>query len=73
MYIIFICSKNVCKSMYNRCFVYISVWTFHKSTDCFELSTYFDVPLGFSFLFCLAGWPVSMDWLLLDDTPIQAH
>ncbi len=28
--------------------------------------------LGFSLLFCPAGWPASRDWLLLDDMPIQA-
>jgi hypothetical protein len=29
--------------------------------------------LGFSFLFCPAGLPVSRDWLQLGDTTIQAH
>jgi hypothetical protein len=29
--------------------------------------------LGFCFLFCPAGWPVSRDLLLLNAMPIQAH
>ncbi len=48
---------------------------FKKCTDIIELCTYIDASFYFSFLFCLAGWPVGRDWLLpgLTPTQVQAH
>jgi hypothetical protein len=46
---------------------------FMKCTDIVEQCTYTDLSFWFSFLICLAGWPVGWVWLLPDVTPIQVQ
>ncbi len=63
---------HVYQSMYIRCSVYRLVQTVlrkHTLADSFlNLVKTLIYHLGFWFLFCPAGWPISRYWLLLHDT-----